>query len=64
VLEGNLTEEKWANDMEKMSRLLYEAGRELGPVCQSTAVAQADKYTVFREIQGILFKEIAAMSIA
>jgi hypothetical protein len=52
------------NDTGKMLRLLYEAGRELDPVCQSTAVAQVDKNTVFREIQGRLFKEIAAMSIA
>jgi 2-polyprenyl-6-methoxyphenol hydroxylase-like FAD-dependent oxidoreductase len=64
VLEGNLTEEKWANDTGKMSRLLYEAGRELGSVSQSTAVALADKYMVFTRIQGRLYREIAAMSTA
>ena len=63
VFEGTLTIEQWGRQTAKMSLLLYEAGRDLGPVCQSTAVKVEDKFGVFTKKQADLYGEIASIGL-
>lgn len=62
VLKGVMTHEQWAKDTAQMSRLLYDAGRELGPVCMSNEIKLEDKFEIFTKRQARLYSDIAAIA--
>jgi hypothetical protein len=62
VLEGNVEKQQWARETARMSSLLYDAGRELGAVCQSKETDTGDTFSFFAERQKRLFRDIAAIS--
>ena len=58
-VQGKITSELWEEETGRFSRLLHEAGVDLGHICQSSEVKQDEKYPKYVQRMVGLYGEMA-----